>query len=144
MTHRDILKQDIEDSLQYAMNFDGLISHLRAKGFLYDWERGSIRAPYWELARFDRLHEEYVVLSGNDIHTENDLAQFISEKEEQIGALEHERQGYRNQLRRPKPPEIETELKEKITATTVQLKPLRRDLAAARRVSDHWRHLYEL
>ena len=245
MTHRDILKQDIEDSLQYAMDFDGLISQLRAKGYLYDWERGSIRAPDWErairldrlgfsfdfiqertrrnldapdgrdrwnshlpyrpkrfplleleqrmeyetrhsddtvtvmidvvfliimamldltraeregkqsfrplspsiraeLARFDRLHEEYMVLSGNRIHTENDLAQFISEKESQIGALERERQGYRNQLRRPKPPEIETELKEKITATTNQLKPLHRDLAAARRVSEHWRHLYEL
>lgn len=245
MTHRDILKQDIEDSLQYAMNFDGLISHLRAKGYLYDWERGSIRAPDWErairfdrlgfsfdfiqertrrnlddpdgrdrwnshlpyrpkrfplleleqkmeyetrhsddtvtvmidvvfliimamldltraereskqsfrplspsiraeLARFDRLHEEYMVLSSNGIHTENDLAQFISEKESQIGALERERQSYRNQLRRTKPPEIEGELKEKIAATTDRLKPLRRDLATARRVSEHWRHLYEL
>ena len=245
MTHRDILKQDIEDSLQYAMNFDGLISHLRAKGYVYDWERGSIRAPDWErairldrlgfsfdyiqertrrnlddpdgrdrwnshlpyrpkrfplleleqkmeyeirrsddtvtvmidvvfliimamldltraeregrqsfrplspsiraeLARFDRLHEEYMLLRGNDIHTENDLAQFISEKEERIRALTHERQGYRNQLRRPKPPEIEAELKEKIAATTNQMKPLRRDLAAARRVAEHWRHLYEL
>ena len=85
-----------------------------------------------------------MVLSGNDIHTEEDLAQFISEKEEQIGALEHERQGYRNQLRRPKPPEIEAELKEKIAATTDQLKLLRRALAAAQRVSEHWRHLYEL
>ena len=245
MTHRDILKQDIEDSLQYAMDFDGLISQLRAKGYIYDWERGSIRAPDWErairldrlgysfdciqertrrnlydpdgrdrwnshlpyrpkrfplleleqkmeyeirrsddtvtvmidvvfliimamldltraeregkqsfrplspsiraeLARFDRLHEEYMVLSDNGIHTEEDLARFISEEEGQIGALERERQRYRNQLRHPKPPEIEAELKEKIAATTDQLKPLCRDLAAARRISDHWRHLYEL
>ena len=85
-----------------------------------------------------------MLLRGNDIHTENDLAQFISEKEERIRALTHERQGYRNQLRRPKPPEIEAELKEKIAATTNQMKPLRRDLAAARRVAEHWRHLYEL
>ena len=85
-----------------------------------------------------------MVLSSNGIHTENDLAQFISEKESQIGALERERQSYRNQLRRTKPPEIEGELKEKIAATTDRLKPLRRDLATARRVSEHWRHLYEL
>ncbi len=245
MTHRDILKRDVADSLQYAMNFDGLIAHLRAKGYTYDWEHGSIKAPDWErairldrlgysyenvmgqikdnlydmdklreinyhrpympqrfplleqeerlkftvehshdtatvlidavfliilallelareeqageknyrplspsvraeLARFDQIHEEYMLLSETGIHTQDDLSLFISDTESQIKALERERQGCRNQLRRPKPPEAEAKLKEKIANTTKALKPLRRDLAAARRIEGRWQHLYEL
>ena len=245
MTHRDILKQDIEDSLQYAIDFTGLIAHLHAKGYIYDPMHGSIRAPDWErairldrlgydfdaihektasnlfdpegperwnshlpyrpkrfpllelerkmefevryshdtvtvlldvvfliimamldltraeregkrnfrplspsiraeMARLDRLHEEYMVLCGNGIHTEHDLSQFISKKSKEINDLERVRQGYRNQLRRPKPPDVEAALKEKIAESTEQIKPLRRDLAAALRVSEHWRQLYEL
>ena len=56
LTHRDMLKQDIEDSLRYAMNFEGLISQLQSRGYTYDWRRGSIKAPDWERAvRLDRL-----------------------------------------------------------------------------------------
>lgn len=42
--------------MQYAMKFDHLIAHLRGKGYVYDWGRGTIKAPDWERGiRLDRL-----------------------------------------------------------------------------------------
>lgn len=101
----------------------------------------SIRA---ELARFDQLHAEYMLLSGHDIHTADELFRFVAETEQHIRALEQERQNCRNQLRRPKPKETEDELKQKIAETTEEIAPLRNDLAAARRISERWRRYYEL
>lgn len=245
LTHRAILKRDIEDSLRYATSYDRFIDQLRSRGYTYDWQRGSVQAPDWEralrldrmgysyeyimeriafnlydmntlrevnehlpnrpkrfplleleerlaftvehshdtatvmidlvflnlmqllqltreeavgerpfrplspsiraeLVRFDQLHAEYMLLSEKGIHTQDDLSQFIERSGAEIKALERERQGLRNRLCRPKAPEVETEIREKITEITAQAKPLRKDLAAANRISERWRHYYEL
>jgi len=245
LTHRAMLRRDIEDSMRYALGFDQVIAQLRSKGYQYDWQRGTVKAPDWErgirldrlgftyeaiqekiranlydpsalygwnsnlpyrpkrfpllelernlgyeiehsndtvtvlvdvvffiilqmvkltraeqegevsfrplspsiraeLARFDQLHAEYMLLSGHDIHTADELSRFVAETEQHIRALEQERQNCRNQLRRPKPKETEDEFKRKIAETTVEIAPLRNDLAAARRISELWRRYYEL
>ena len=245
MTHRDMLKQDIEDSLKYAMNFEGMVKQLRAKGYIYDYRRGSVKAPGWErairldrlgytrevirertnrnlddpaarygwnthlpyrpkrfpllelerqleftiehsrdtatvlidtlflilltllqltrdereerqssrplsptvrmeLARFDRTHAQYMLLRENDIHTAEELGAFMRKRQGEITVLEKERQSCRNWLRRPKDPQVERDLKERIHSISEQLKPLRKDLADAGRIDDSWRRYYEL
>ena len=231
--------------MRYAMCFDGVIAQLRAKGYEYDWQRGTVKAPDWErgirldrlgftyeviqekirinlydpaalrgwnsnlpyrpkrfplletgrrlsyeidhshdtvtvlvdvvfvillqllkltsleqdgkadfrplspsvraeLERFDRLHAAYMLMSENDIHTPEDLSQFITKTERKIKELEHERQLCRNSLRRPKPKEIEDETKRKIAETTEQITPLRGNLKSARWIEERWRRYYEM
>ena len=237
MTHRDMLKQDIAACLQYAPSFDLMINQLKQMGYIYDWERGSIRAPDWERAiRLDRLgfsyeviHErivynldtpgitddwnefhlrppkqlpllslekqiekqmersddllevmidltfliviellqwaqaerdaealgrllspslreemrnleeiksDYALLTDQRIRTVDDLSMFKETKTAQIMALEEERQHCRNQLRRPKPPEVKAELKQRIHDISTSLKPMRKDLKAAERIAE--------
>ncbi len=235
-THRDMLKQDIEECLRYAMTYRDLIHELTAMGYVYDGERGSIKAPGWERsirlerlgysveiieARLDRnffapgsvadwnefhlrtprrfpllelekqivkqiersdslpevmidlvfliiitllqlaqeerdaralgrllspalraemrnleeIKADYALLTEQDIRTVDDLSMFKETKTARIRALEEERQHCRNQLRRPKSPEMEAELKQRIHDISTRLKPMRKDLKAAERIS---------
>ena len=237
MTHRDMLKQDIEDCLRYAMTYKDMIHELTAMGYIYDGERGSIKAPDWERpirldrlgysieiieARLDRnfftpgsvndwnefhlrppkqlpllslekqiekqmersddllevmidltfliiiellqwaqaerdaealgrllspsLREEmrnleeiksdYALLTNQRIRTVDDLSMFKETKAAQIKALEEKRQHCRNQLRRPKPPEVKAELQQRIHDISTRLKPMRKDLKAAERIAE--------
>ena len=97
-----------------------------------------------ELTRFDRIHAQYMLLRENDIHTAEDLGAFMGKRQGEITALEKERQSCRNRLRRPKDPQVERNLKERIHGISEQLRPLRKDLATARRIDDSWRRDYEL
>ena len=236
-THRDMLKQDVEACLQYALTFKDVIHELTAMGYVYDWEHGSIKAPDWERAiRLDRLgyseeiievrlnrnfftpgsvndwnefhlrppkqfpllalekqiekqmersedvlevmidlvfliiihllqwaqaerdaqalgrllspslraemrnleeiKSDYALLADHIIHTVDDLSMFKETKTAQIKALEEERQRCRNQLRRPKSPEVEADLKERIHGITERLKPMRKDVKAAERIAE--------
>ena len=245
LTHCAVLKRDVEDSMRYAMRFDDVIAQLRAKGYEYDWQRGTVKAPDWErgirldrlgftyeviqekirinlydpaalhgwnsnlpyrpkrfpllemeqrlsyeidhshdtvtvlvdvvffiilqmvkltraeqegevsfrplspsvraeLERFDRLHAAYMLMSENDIHTPEDLSQYIAKTEAKIKELEHERQLCRNSLRRPKPREVEEETKRKIAEVTDQITPLRGNLKSARWIEERWRRYYEM
>jgi len=101
----------------------------------------SVRA---ELERFDQLHVAYMLMSKNDIHTPEDLSQFITKTETKIKELERERQLCRNSLRRPKPKEVEEETKRKIAETTEQITPLRGNLKSARWIEERWRRYYEM
>ena len=240
-----MLKRDIEDSLRYAMNFDGVIAQLRSKGYQYDWQRGTVKAPDWERGiRLDRLGFTYEVIqeririnlydpaalhgwnsnlpyrpkrfplleleqqlsyeiehsndtvtvlvdvvffiilqmvkltraeqegevsfrplspsmrkevenldrldaacrlmAKNNIHTPEDLSQFIAKTKTKIKGLEHERQLCRNSLRRPKPKEVEEETKRKIAEMTEQITPLRGNLKSARWLEEKWRRYYEM
>ena len=85
-----------------------------------------------------------MLMSENDIHTPEDLSQFIAKTETKIKELEHERQLCRNSLRRPKPKEVEAETKRKIAETTEQITPLRGNLKSARWIEEMWRHYYEM
>ncbi|MBR4193268.1 MAG: relaxase/mobilization nuclease domain-containing protein [Oscillospiraceae bacterium] len=97
-----------------------------------------------ELAKLDQIIEEQKLLTGKGIHTVQELSLFQTETEEKINGLEAERQRCRNKLRRPKPPELTEEYKQKIAAATEELKPLRKELAVAKRIEDRWEHLLGL
>ena len=101
----------------------------------------SVRA---ELRRFDRIHAQYMLLRENDIRSQDDLSAYTEKKQAEIAELEKERQSCRNRLRRPKDPQVERELKERIHGISEQLKPLRKDLTDARRIDDSWGRYYEL
>ena len=56
LTHRDMLKQDLEECLQYALTWDSFLSELRSLGYSYDPTRHSIRAEGWKRAvRLERM-----------------------------------------------------------------------------------------
>ena len=236
VTHRDMLKSDIETCLRYAPSFDMVIDQLQKMGYQYDWERGSIKAPDWErpvrlesigygyevirtrisrnldrpeiaddwnefhlrpprqfpllevekkieqqMERADNVIEvmvdltfliiinllewsraerdaqalgrllssslreemrnleaikaDYALLAGQDIHTVDDLSMYKETKTAKIKELEQERQSCRNQLRRPKSPEVEANIKQRIHDISERLKPMRRDLNAAERIA---------
>ena len=249
LTHRDILKQDIEECLAYVYKTDELLQRLRQKGYIvvrdYDNKHISVRAPDWsravrldsigypmnkiqsilrdhlddnhflivynshlppkrkqlpllslelqldydirharetgtvlldlvfylvlrllgltqdedakrqniqplspsmrmELAKLDQLIEEQKLLTGKGIRSVQELSAFQEETEEKIKGLEAERHHCRNQLRRPKSPELTEAYKQKIAAATEEMKPLRKELAVAKRIENRWEHLLGL
>ena len=97
-----------------------------------------------ELAKLDQIIEEQKLLTGKGIHSVQELSLFQTETEEKIKGLEAERQHCQNQLRRPKPPELTEEYKQKIAAATEEMKPLRKELAVAKRIEKRWEHLLGL
>ena len=55
-THRDVLKQDLEDCLQYAFTWNSFLSELCSVGYSYDPMRHSIKAEGWKRAvRLERM-----------------------------------------------------------------------------------------
>ncbi len=249
LTHRDILKQDVEECLAYVYKTDELLQRLRQKGYIVvrdaDYKHISVRAPDWsravrldsigypvnkiqsilrdhlddnhflivynshlppkrrplpllslerqldydirharetgtvlldlvfymvlrllgltqneearrqsiqplspsmrmEVAKLDQLIEEQKFLTGKGIRSIQELSSSQTETEGRIKALEAERQRCRNQLRRPKSPELTEEYKQKIAVATEELKPLRKELAVAKRIEDRWERLLDL
>ena len=54
--HRDVLKQDLEECLSYALTWDSFIDQLYEMGYTYDHTRHSIKAAGWQRAvRLDRM-----------------------------------------------------------------------------------------
>ena len=249
LTHRDILKQDVEECIAYVYKTDELIQRLRQKGYIVvrgeNYEHISVRAPDWsravrldsigypmskiqsvlrshlfdnhfhpiyeshypsqrryhpllnlekkldydirhardagtvlvdlvfymvfmllgltqnedakrqnaqpmspslrmELAKLDQIIEEQELLTGKGIHSVQELSAFQTETEGKIKGLEAERQHWRNQLRRPKSPELTKAYKQKIEQATEEMKPLRKELAVANRIEHRWEHLLGL
>ena len=249
LTHRDILKQDVEECLAYVYRMDDFLQRLRQKGYTIvrgdSYEHISVKAPDWsravrldsigypvnkiqsifrdylddnhflivynshlppkrrplpllslerqldydirhawetgtvfldlvfylvlrllgltqdeearrqniqplspsmrmEVAKLDQLIEEQKLLTGKGIHSVQELSLFQTETDGRIKTLEAERQHCRNQLRRPKPQELTEEYKQKIAAATEELKPLRKELAVAKRIEDRWERLLGL
>lgn len=97
-----------------------------------------------ELAKLDQIIEEQKLLTGKGIRSVQELSAFRTETEEKIKVREAERQHWRNQLRRPKLPELTEEYKQKIAETTEELKPLREELTIANRIEHRWEHLLSL
>ena len=55
-THRDILKDDIEECIKLAWTDGHFIELMEERGYIYDYTRHSIRAPSWERGvRLDRM-----------------------------------------------------------------------------------------
>ena len=97
-----------------------------------------------EVAKLDQLIEEQKLLTGKGIRSVQELSLFQTETEGKIKGLEAERQHCRNQLRRPKSPELTEAYKQKIAAATEEMKPLRKELAVAKRIENRWEHLLRL
>ncbi|MBQ6317017.1 MAG: hypothetical protein IJI13_05795 [Oscillospiraceae bacterium] len=85
-----------------------------------------------EAAKLDRYDQQVRLLAKNKIETDTQLRAFIGETQQQIADLKAERQGIRNKLRRASDPEEREHLKQKSSALTQQLKPLRKELKTAR------------
>ena len=97
-----------------------------------------------ELAKLDQLDRETQLLGRYHIHTDVELRAFMDDTKEQIALLERDRQGFRNQLRRPKSPDAEKEIKAKRNACTEKLKPLREELRCAENILKRSKKYYEI
>ncbi len=97
-----------------------------------------------ELAKLDQIQKEYLLLHDHDIHTDVELKAYMDGIREEIALLEHDRQGVRNLLRRPKSPEETAALKTKQSEYTKRLKPLREELRACESILDRSEKLYDI
>lgn len=78
------------------------------------------------------------------IHTDEDLKAFQTERETKLAELERERYHCRNRLRRPKPPEEEERLRGRCREITAQMKPIREELRLAYAIEANTRRVREL
>lgn len=85
-----------------------------------------------EVVKLDRTLKEYKFLCENHIDSPQELVSFISEKREQISALERERQSVYNRNRHKKSEELNAEAR----AISAQIKPLREELSLAKAVME--------
>ena len=91
-----------------------------------------------------KLLSEYAFLKNNDLHSTEDILNFIDNRTEEISVLEAERQKIRNSNRRPKSDE------ERQTKNTVarelskKLKPLRKELKLAESALERYPQVWEL
>ena len=85
-----------------------------------------------EVVKLDRTLKEYKFLCENHIDSPQELASFISEKREQISALERERQSIYNRNRHKKSEELNAEAR----AISAKIKPLREELSLAKAVME--------
>ena len=92
----------------------------------------------------EQYTKQYRLLSENDIHSGEELVSFISDIEQQIKALEAQRQQLRNRLRRVKPLEEESELKQACKALSAQMKPLRERKKTAEKIIENTPKLQEI
>lgn len=81
---------------------------------------------------------DYHFLEKHNIHTVADLQANIEQSKAELSALERERSGISNRIRRPKSPEEQAQNKERRKAVSKQMKPVRE------RILEKSPHLYEL
>ena len=90
------------------------------------------------------LVADYHFLEKHNIHTVADLQANIEQSKSELSALERERSGVSNRIRRPKSPEEQAHNKERRKAVSKQMKPVRERLRRAERILEKSPHLYEL
>lgn len=91
-----------------------------------------------------KLLSEYAFLKSNDLHSTEDILNFMDNRTAEITSLEAERQKIRNSNRRPKSDE---ERQAKNTAARVlskKLKPLRKELKLAESALERYPQVWEL
>ena len=93
-----------------------------------------------EVVKLDRTLKEYKFLCENHIDSPQELVSFISEKREQISALERERQSIYNRNRHKKSKELNAEAR----AISAKIKPLREELSLAKAVTEKIPELKEV
>ena len=87
---------------------------------------------------------DYHFLQEHGIHTTADLQANIEQTKAELSALERERSGISNRIRRPKSPNEQAQNKERRKAVFKQMKPVREHLRRAERILEKSPHLYEL
>ncbi|MDD4142261.1 MAG: relaxase/mobilization nuclease domain-containing protein [Bacteroidales bacterium] len=97
-----------------------------------------------EVTKLHQIQNEYTLLADNKIHSAEELFSFVGDISGQIKMLESQRQQYRNLLRRPKPAEVEADLKQKCMDLSTEMKPLRDKLRTANSIVERYPHLQEL
>ena len=97
-----------------------------------------------EVEKLDKYIEEYKFLCDNHIESPKDLLSFQEDLSAKIDALEQERRGIRNKIRRAKTPELEAALKEQAKEITKQITPLREQRDIALRIEEHVPKIKEL
>ena len=82
LTHRDILRQGLEECLQYALTWDNFLTLLHGLGYSYDHTRHSIKAEGWKRAvRLERLgysKENIMSRLDRNLHTDGALQRWNS------------------------------------------------------------------
>lgn len=79
-----------------------------------------------EVEKLDKYLEEYKLLCDQHIESLKGLVAFKDDISAQITAMEQERKGIRNKIRRAKTPEADAALKEQAKAITQKITPLRK------------------
>ena len=87
---------------------------------------------------------DYYFLQEHGIHMVTDLQANIEQSKAELSALERERSGISNRIRRPKSPEEQAQNKERRKAVSGQMKPVRVCLRRAERILEKSPYLYEL
>lgn len=97
-----------------------------------------------EVEKLDKYLEEYKLLCDQHIESLEGLVAFKDSISAQITALEQERQGIRNKIRRAKTPEADAALKEQAKAITQQITPLRKQRDIVIRIEERIPKMLEL
>jgi len=97
-----------------------------------------------ELAKFNQIQKEYLLLAENNIHSVGELSVFMGDISDQIQSFEQERQHYRNQIRHCNSPETEVTLKQKCKELSAKMEPLRKQLRTAKSIVERYPKLHEL
>ena len=86
---------------------------------------------------------DYHYLNDNRIQTTDELKTALFDTKDKIAALEAERQGIRNRIRRATPEEV-SQLKEDAKAVTAKITPLRTHLKRLQRIYDKSDYVYKM
>ena len=93
-----------------------------------------------EVVKLDKTLAEYKFLCENHIDSQQELVSFISEKREQISALEGDRQSIYNRNRHRKDKALSARARE----ISAEIKPLRKELSLAKAVLEKIPKLQEV
>jgi hypothetical protein len=97
-----------------------------------------------EVRKLDETLKQYKLLCENHIDSPEELASFIEKKSATVSALEAERRLEYNRCRHPKSDEDKERHKAAAREISAELKPLRDELATARKIVERYPRLLEL
>ena len=85
-------------------------------------------------AKLDELTAQATLMAKYDIHTQPEVEKYISDRADQIKALEKERQQYWNKLKKERSPDRVDEIRSMAKGITERIKPLRKELKTAENI----------
>ena len=87
-------------------------------------------------AKLDELTAQATLMAKYKLHTQPEVEKFISDKADQIKALEKERQQYWNKLKTERSPDRVDEIRSVAKGITERIKPLRKELKTAENIQE--------